>query len=149
VRLHNRIGFLALSGFGVALFALGCSDYVEKDYRTLAEARQAGMVEKGWVPSVTPESTTAIHFEGDLYAGSVFGRFSLNDTGEIRNRCAAVEGSLRVPGDRLRWLDRRLRDARSAADLERAGYEVFRCPDRMTVAIRGAERTAVYWSMGN
>jgi hypothetical protein len=140
---------VVVSGAFAALLALGCNEYVEKDYRTLAEARQAGMVEKGWMPSATPKDATSIHFEGWLDEHGVFGRFSSTDTSEIRKQCTAAKRWLRVPGDRLRYVDRGMRDAATAADLEKSGYEVFSCPDRMALAIRSAERRAVYWSVRN
>ena len=49
-----------------ALLLTACGDITEERYDTYAEARDAGMIERGWMPDFVPTSATDIHDVHDL-----------------------------------------------------------------------------------
>jgi len=116
----------------------------KENSRTLEEARQNQMLVKGWLLSVTPDDATLIHFDSDLDAGSVVGRFQSNGAQLIRNRCP-----VRLPGMRPQWFPEDLGNARTTSDLEHDGYEVFDCPQNFILAARAADHMVFYWSVRN
>lgn len=49
-----------------ALLLTACDDVIDERYATYAEARAAGMIERGWLPDFVPTSATDIHDVHDL-----------------------------------------------------------------------------------
>ncbi|MEH6664295.1 MAG: hypothetical protein V7678_05545 [Brevundimonas sp.] len=49
-----------------ALLLTACGDVTNESYATYAEARAAGMIERGWLPDFVPTSATDIHDVHDL-----------------------------------------------------------------------------------
>lgn len=49
-----------------ALLLTACGDITDERYATYAEARDAGMIERGWMPDFVPTSATDIHDVHDL-----------------------------------------------------------------------------------
>jgi len=60
----------AMRGAAVLLvlstMTVACSESMEESYATLAEAQAAGAIERGWLPTWLPASSTAIHEMHDL-----------------------------------------------------------------------------------
>jgi hypothetical protein len=134
----------------VSLFlCAGCHDQQEREFRTVEEARQNQMVVKGWLPSVTPDDTTLIHFDSDLDAGSVVGRFQSSDARPMRSQCIPAKSPLRLPRTRPQWFPKDLQNARTTAALEHDGYEIFECPENFILAVHAAGHVVFYWSVRN
>jgi hypothetical protein len=61
----------------VTLGIAGCSDVTDERYSTLAEARSAGVFERGWLPDVLPSTAHDLELRNDLDLGVSAGKFSL------------------------------------------------------------------------
>lgn len=57
------------------LFLAGCSDSVTERYATIADARKAGLFERGWLPDALPSSTRDIEARNDLDLNVSAGEF--------------------------------------------------------------------------
>lgn len=60
--------------FAVLLLA-GCSDSVTERYATIADARKAGLIERGWLPDDLPSSTRDIEARSNLDLSLSVGEF--------------------------------------------------------------------------
>lgn len=74
--------------FLAALALTGCSEVVTSRYKTIEEARAAGLFERGWLPDVLPTSSINIVTRNDLDLNTSAGEFSfmLADSKTFYNR---------------------------------------------------------------
>ena len=84
-----------LLSFTVVLFATVACDVVSTEYRTLSEARNDGLFERGWLPDILPLSTHAIHVANNLDLNTSEGsfRFSSDDFQGFRERLIETSSS--------------------------------------------------------
>lgn len=66
-----RVAAIALIGFSAVVFAVVLylvpgGDVVESHYRTLQEARDDALFERGWIPNILPASTVALRVRNEL-----------------------------------------------------------------------------------
>ncbi len=66
------IGFLVI----VVLFVCGCGDTVKSGYETRADAEAEKLFQRGWLPSIIPQSSYDITTENDLDINVSEGEFS-------------------------------------------------------------------------
>ena len=110
----------------VIVLLYSCDETVETRYRTLAEAKRAGALERGWLPPILPASAVDLHEANDLDLNRGSGGFSF-DPAELESyltilreqlsaTTAETEGFWDVSfarGD-VRWLLRLPKDGRRA-----------------------------------
>jgi len=144
---------LRISVVALWFAAAGCSGIQLQTgiYQTLDEAREAGAIERGWVPKGLPASTSDIR-EGHLADGHIWGTFSF----EPRDR-AAVESLVAAeittgpvecdPPGRLEWWPLILRSPIDLARVNQTGLRLYRGADRrMTFALNWGQGRGYYWA---
>jgi hypothetical protein len=134
------------------LFATGCTAIETKTgiYATVAEARAAGAIERGWIPEGLPASATDLReaHHGDRQQWGVFA-FPPTDIDAMR-RLVAAEITATPPAcdppGRLEWWPRILRSPLDVAQLHSTGLRLHRSRDgRLTYAINWNQGRAYYW----
>lgn len=63
----------------LTLFANSCSDVVSSHYVDYQGAVEARLFERGWLPSILPESTTDIETHNDVARNASHGQFRIPD----------------------------------------------------------------------
>ena len=127
----------------------GCGEVQEKHFDTFAKAKEANMVENGWLPSVLPVDTKQVRLLGDIDVASVYGSFVSETMGDLQVGCSQTTDLFHPPRNGPSWFPRALREAKTSADIRSEGYQLLFC-DRgeFTVAFQPAARIAYYWSIG-
>jgi len=135
------------------LLAAGCSGIQMQNgiYQTLDEAREAGAIERGWVPKGLPVSASDIR-EGHLADGHIWGTFSF----EARDRVAVeslvgaeiTSGPVECdPPGRLEWWPLILRSPIDLAHVNQTGLRLYHGADRhLTFAINWGQGRGYYWA---
>ena len=139
----------------LSVAAAGCGDLevVTNTYSTLADARAAGAIERGWLPAWVPSGAHDIreaHDEGG--SGRRWGLFSfaLEDTPTLRGRLGAESGfeGLKVDAPpRIEWWPVALRGSLNAETLASTGLRGYRLPDGLAVGVNWNQRRAYYWTL--
>ena len=60
------------------VFLAGCGETIEASYSSLAEAKEAGAVSRGWIPGWLPQATTKIREVHNLDTNQSMVRFELS-----------------------------------------------------------------------
>ncbi|CAN5735188.1 hypothetical protein BH18ACI5_BH18ACI5_06910 [soil metagenome] len=142
--------------FSVALLA-GCSGVNAKtmSYATLAEARGAGAIDKGWVPQNLPESVYELRV---AYEPDGWQRWGLINfpreagdilRGQLEPQELPVQG-LRcdIPG-RIEWWPVILRQELDAERVAATGARSYRSRDgKMIFIVNWTQGRAYYWTTG-
>ena len=110
---------MTLAVIAVLLAFAACRERFTSFYADLEEAREEGGVQKGWVPSFLPPSSTRIHERHDLDTNEVWGAFEFKpDEAEIlRERLTPLARSdlagltVRSPGGGVDWWPKELTGA--------------------------------------
>ena len=127
----------------------GCHEVQEHHFENLDKAKEAHMIEKGWLPSTLPVDAKQIRLKEDLDIASVYGSFVSGERGVLREHCSETGNSPHLPRNGPRWFPRDLREANTFADLKIKGYEVLFCDKgEFNVAFRSSEREVYFWSTG-
>ena len=150
----RRLAFQALIVALGAAVPGACSDadVVTEAYATLAEARAAGAVDRGWIPRGLPEGTRELRSAHDLDSSRRWGLFNFppGEDAALRTLLGAetsLDGLTCNPPRRIEWwpvlLRERLDGERIAATglrgyAERGGDLIF--------AVNWAQGRAYYWS---
>lgn len=134
-----------------AVFLAACSETVVERYGTLEEARKAGEIERGWLPTFLPESSTDLVISYDLDTNETWGsfRFSTADAAQLRNALTSIDltgRSLRKPSALRDWPGF-LKGSLSGDSLTRAGYESYKAgtDHPFFVVVRWQEGKAYFW----
>jgi hypothetical protein len=100
----TRIGFLLIA----TLFVCGCSDTVTRRYRTRAEAEADILFQRGWLPSIIPQSSFNITTRNDLDISVSEGEFSFSpDHAKVFTDCLRRMDPSEISGtDRARYMER-------------------------------------------
>lgn len=147
----RRLAAALLLASGMA--ACGDLDVVSASYATLAEAKQAGAIERGWIPDGLPAATRDIREAHDADTNRRWGLFSFPpaDDGPLKAMLGSSEVSLvgrhcDVPG-RLEWWPVLLRGALDAEKIAATGLKAYTTADQsLIVLVNWNQGRAYYWS---
>jgi hypothetical protein len=134
------------------VFAACCAGIETKTgvYASVAEARAAGAIERGWIPEGLPASATDLReaHHGDRQQWGVF-VFPPADAAPVH---ALVEAEITAtpppcdPPGRLEWWPRILRSPLDLAQVHSTGLRLYRGRDgRLTYAVNWNQGKAYYW----
>lgn len=132
----------------------GCRDVevVTNTYATHAEARQAGAVERGWMPRGLPAGAFELREAHDPDTNRRWGLFSFQpgDTDALRALLGApvrLGGQKCDPPRRIEWWPVLLRGRLDDAQLAATGLQGYRlAPEGLAFAVNWSQRRAYYWS---
>jgi hypothetical protein len=119
-------------------------------YATVAEARAAGAIERGFVPEGLPASATDLR-EAHRGGGQRWGLFVFPPAdGEAVRALVGAEITATPPEcdppGRLEWWPRILRSPLDLAQLQSTGLRLYRSRDnRLTYAVNWQQGRAFYW----
>ena len=141
-----RFAIVALAALA-ALHACRDIDVVTASYATLAEARKAGAIERGWIPAGLPDGSHGLREAHDLDSNRRWGLFSFSaaDRDDLQALLRPEETSLDgvtcdIPG-RIEWWPVILRGDLDEARIRATGLKAHR-------AARGDLIFVVQWSQG-
>jgi hypothetical protein len=128
-------------------------DVVTNSYATLAEAQQAGAMERGWIPKELPPGAHDIREAHDLDSNRRWGLFNFHesDAGAMRAMLQPEEitlagASCDIPG-RVEWWPVLLRNTLDPERIKAAGLQSYRSRnDSLIVVLNWNQRRAYYWS---
>ncbi len=117
----------AVGLLGVLLLA--CSENFVSSYATVREAREAGAIQRGWVPASLPETATVIREAHDVDTNETWGafKFPASDVKVLHAALVPIKPAgrhLRRPPTRIEWPSSLLGELTSN-ELGRAGLELF------------------------
>ena len=127
-------------------------DVVTASYATLDEARQAGAIERGWVPDHLPSGTHEIREAHDLDSNRRWGLFSFppSQADDLRGILAPEEVSLEgaridIPG-RIEWWPVLLRGGMNWGQVRATGLKAYRSTGGdLLFLINWQQGRAYYW----
>ena len=145
---------LVLAAVGMAISS-GCRnvDVVTASYATLAEAQQAGAIDRGWMPKGLPQGAYEIREAHDLDSNRRWGLFNFHesDVEAMRAMLQPEEITLAgvscdIPG-RVEWWPVLLRNTLDPERIKAAGLQSYRSRnDSLIVVLNWNQRRAYYWS---
>jgi hypothetical protein len=145
---------LVLAAVGMAISS-GCRnvDVVTGSYATLAEAQQAGAIDRGWMPKGLPQGAYEIREAHDLDANRRWGLFNFreSDAEAMRAMLQPEEITLAgvscdIPG-RVEWWPVLLRNTLDPEQIKAAGLQSYRSRnDSLIVVLNWKQRRAYYWT---
>jgi hypothetical protein len=149
---HRALGFYAAL---LAMCAAGACRNVDVDtesYATLAEAREAGAIDRGWMPTELPQGASDIRIAHDLRSKRRWGLFNFSETDVpalqalLQRDELSLEGqTLDVPG-RIEWWPVQLRGSLDATRIHNTGLRAFRAHQGgLVFAVNWNQRRAYYW----
>ena len=137
------------------IMAAGCRDLqvVTNTYATLAEARSAGAIERGWIPALLPAGAHDIreaHDETRMRRRWGLFSFRPEDDETFKARMGSeisFEGVGTDAPPRIEWWPVLLRGSLDPVQLTATGLQAYAMPgDELIVAVNWNQRRAYYWS---
>jgi hypothetical protein len=135
---------------GVAVLLAGCGEQIETSYGSMAEARRANAVTRGWIPPFLPASSSAIHEVHDLDTNEVWGtfRFPWSDAGftstlpgwSLRERVPQLV--IRAPRN-VSWWPEPLTGSLTASELGSWEVVAFHEPTRWLLVARREDSAGI------
>ena len=140
----------------VMLILIGCntSHDHESFYAALANAKQAGEVQRGWIPTFLPESSTTIHIAYDLSPSRVWCAFQFDpgDAGNLRNNLNPVEQFVPPPwgvrSPAVPWWPKLLEGSLNTQKVQGAGLKLYTVSRRLSEAQTETLLFAMDWPKG-
>ena len=137
----------------IALLSCRDADVVTAAYATLQEARNAGAIERGWVPEGLPEGTYEMREAHDLDSNRRWGLFSFpqSQSDKLRRLLMPDEVSLKgikvdIPA-RIEWWPVLLRGALNEDQIRTSGLRAYRSArDDLIVLVNWGQGRAYYWA---
>jgi hypothetical protein len=154
VRATPRAGALLRPSIALlALAAAGCADrnVVTHSYATSAEARQAGALDRGWIPLPLPAGAYEIREAHDESSDRRWGLFNFReeDTAALRRLLGpevSLAGARCEPPGRIEWWPVQLRGELDHDRLAATGLRAYRSAEAdLLIAINWAQRRGYYW----
>ncbi len=138
----------------LAPVACGNADLVTGTYATLAEARQAGAIERGWIPALVPAGAHDLREAHDLDSNRRWGLFGFAETDEpalraaIRPEVISLDGHTCDIARRIEWWPVMLRGRLRDDQIREAALSTYyaREPQDVVVAVNWKQRRAYYWT---
>jgi len=138
-----------------AMCAVGACRDVDVDtesYATLGEAREAGAIDRGWMPSLLPEGAVDIRVAYDQGSDRRWGLFSFSEAAAaalkavLQTEEASLGGqTLDVPG-RIEWWPVQLRGTLDESRIRDTGLRAYQTQQGdFMVAVNWNQRRAYYW----
>jgi hypothetical protein len=140
----------------VVLAAAACRDLdvSTASYGTLSEARQAGEIQRGWIPEGLPPGTFELRAAHDVDTNARWGLFSFPpaESSHLKALLDPVEfplqGQLCNPPRRIEWWPILLRESLDAERIAATGLKAYRSTDRALVfVVNWNQGRAYYWSV--
>jgi hypothetical protein len=136
----------------VATCACRNVDVDTESYATLAEARDAGAIARGWMPALLPEGAIDIRLAHDRRSNRRWGLFTFSEADAAAFKAAlhpaevSLAGQkLDVPG-RIEWWPVQLRGTLDESRIRDTGLRAFRTRQGdFVVAVNWNQRRAYYW----
>lgn len=142
----------------VALLVVAAACAAERvntmSFASFREARDAGAVERGWVPAVLPEGAYELRaaYEPDGWKRWGILNFRIEDAETLRGTLEpgafSLDGTrIDIPG-RIEWWPLALRGALDHEALGATGLQAYRMKDaRFVLAVNWAQGRAYYWAI--
>lgn len=140
----------------IAIVLAGCRDLdvVTASYNTLAEARQAGAIERGWLPEGLPPGASDLREAHDLDTHVQWGLFNFPaaEAPYLKSLLAADEfplgGQDCSPPRRIEWWPILLRGRLDAERIAAAGLKAYKTRDGSRVfVLNWNQGRAYFWSV--
>lgn len=146
---RNRTSRLTLTVVAVCIVTfVGCDERRTSHSVDIAAARSSGVIDRGWVPRVLPESATNIEETHDLDTNAVWGTFDFPIAEQSGWRASFVETNLSgktvSPAAQVQW-PAFLTGTVSQENVRRAGYESYLADDGTVFVINGNQGHAYFW----
>lgn len=130
------------------------ADVVTGTYATVAEAREAGAIDRGWIPALVPAGAHDLREAHDLDTNRRWGLFNFTDADEGALRAAlkpepiSLEGHTCDVARRIEWWPVMLRGRLQDEQIRATGLSTYfaREPQDLVVAINWKQRRAYYWT---
>jgi hypothetical protein len=141
--------------FGLTMVFAGCGDKLpESSYDSIASAKNAGAIDRGWIPDYLPASSYDIHEIHRLSSPTGWCSFKFAPIGVERFRnTLQASGSRTLTVSRIEspdttWWPALLEDGVDFKKLQAAGYELYEIetPDRTAMNRTFVYLFAVDWS---
>jgi len=145
---------LAFAAAAVLLLAVNCSNtnVITGSYATMAEARQAGALERGWIPPLVPPGASDIREAHDPNTERRWGLFSFSASDRPTLEAVLQAGETSVAGmhcgipQRIEWWPVILRGTLNPETITAAGLKAYRTREGgFTVVVNWNQGRAYYW----
>jgi hypothetical protein len=138
-----------------ASFLAACSDRIDNNYRTLADAERDGAIDRGWLPSILPASTRNIRESHNIDTNEVWCSFELSNVSPEEESAFRAALTKMTHGERLRnlrvsgvaWWPRELEGELNPEALKSAGLEIFG-DSKAVFAIDWSRKRGYFYSSG-
>ena len=125
-----RSVLLSLSTLLTVMVA-ACSDFKDSSYASMADARRAGAVDRGWLPDLLPDSAINIRERHNLDTNQTWCAFELTPAAvaTLRSRLSPMKSAdlmnttVRAPG--ARWWPAVLEGRLDPAAIDKAGMSLY------------------------
>lgn len=140
----------------VVLAGAACRDLdvTTASYGTLSEARQAGEVQRGWIPEGLPAGTFELRVAHDVDTNARWGVFSFPpaESSHLKALLGPAEFPLQGqqcnPPRRIEWWPILLRESLDAERIAATGLKAYLSTDRALVfVVNWNQGRAYYWSV--
>jgi hypothetical protein len=135
------------------LTACGNADVITNTYATAAEARQAGAIDRGWMPPFIPPGAHDLREAHDVDTNRRWGLFNFVESDDAIVRAAVNSEEVSLDGHtcdaprRIEWWPVMLRGRLHPEDIRTTGLSTYAARDvpGMIVAVNWKQRRAYYW----
>jgi hypothetical protein len=150
------VAFAVAVSAGLVLASCRDVDVVTGAYGSMAEAQQAGAIERGWMPRGLPSGAHDIREAHDLDRHRLWGLFNFQpaDSDALKARLKPEElsaaGLLCDMPARVEWWPPLLRGSLDPEQVKSAGLKIYSERDGdLIVAVNWGQRRAYYWTGRN
>lgn len=132
---------IVLSAVSAWFVVAGKMQYMEREFATINEARAAGELEKGWLPSFLPEDAVAIKVINNTDNKSALVSFGYAKDIDMSACRELPLSEAALPAERvvLWWPDELTQKG-----MKEAGYSLYGCDDGQA-AVNAAKKEAYFW----
>lgn len=132
---------IVLSAVSAWFIVAGKMQYMEREYASLQEAKAAGELEKGYLPSFLPLDASAIKVINNTDNKSALVAFNYRGDIDFASCEEMTLSGATLPAERvvLWWPDELTQKG-----MKEAGYSLFRCKDGQA-AVNAAKKEVYFW----